>query len=110
MMSEPDAAIKVALRIPGQWSHPRELIERLSDGCRLTPETLILPDATEIEFGAGAVCLAGTFASHTILEWAAVAIGIAVIVQTPLFWREHRINSQNAAHNLGVGATISQVR
>jgi hypothetical protein len=40
----------VVLRIPGTWSHPRELIERLPAGCRLTPEALILPDKTQVEF------------------------------------------------------------
>jgi hypothetical protein len=51
-MNEPVAPITVALRIPGKWSHPRELIQRLPDGCRLTPEALILPDTTQVEFGA----------------------------------------------------------
>jgi hypothetical protein len=51
-MSEPTAPVTVALRIPGQWSHPRELVQRLPAGCRLTPEALILPDATQVEFGA----------------------------------------------------------
>src|SRR2546421_9847061 len=51
-MNEPTAAVTIALRISGKWSHPRELIERLSAGCRLTPETLILPDKAEIGFGA----------------------------------------------------------
>lgn len=51
-MNEPAAPIKVALRIPGQWAHPGELIERLPAGCRLTPEALILPDATQVDFGA----------------------------------------------------------
>jgi hypothetical protein len=51
-MNEPAAPVTIALRIPGQWSHPRELIQRLPAGCRLTPETLILPDKTEIAFGA----------------------------------------------------------
>jgi hypothetical protein len=46
------AAIKTTLRIPGTWSHPRELIERLPADCRFTPEALILPDASEIEFSA----------------------------------------------------------
>ena len=45
-------SITIALRIPGQWSHPRELIQRLPAGCRLTAEALILPDATQVEFGA----------------------------------------------------------
>jgi hypothetical protein len=52
-MNEPTAQIKVALRIPGQWAHPKELIERLPADCRLTPESLFLPDGTEVEFGAG---------------------------------------------------------
>ena len=44
--------ITIALRIPGQWSHPRELIQRLPAGCRLTGEALILPDAAQVAFGA----------------------------------------------------------
>ena len=51
-MPEPTAPIEVGLRIPGQWSHPQELIAGLPDGCRLTPETLRLPDGTEVGFGA----------------------------------------------------------
>src|ERR1700687_5987323 len=51
-MNEPAAAITIALRIPGKWSHPRELIQRLPAGCRLTGEELILPDATQVGFGA----------------------------------------------------------
>src|SRR5437588_12789568 len=51
-MNGPAAPITIALRLPGQWSHPRELIQRLPAGCRLTPETLILPDKAEIGFGA----------------------------------------------------------
>jgi hypothetical protein len=51
-MNEPAAAVTVALRIPGQWSHPKELIQRLPAGCRLTPEALILPDKSQVEFGA----------------------------------------------------------
>jgi hypothetical protein len=51
-MDEPSAAVTVVLRIPGRWSHPRELIEQLPTGCRLKPETLILPDKAEIGFGA----------------------------------------------------------
>jgi hypothetical protein len=44
--------ITIVLRIPGKWSHPRELIERLPAGYKVTPESLILPDGTEVEFGA----------------------------------------------------------
>jgi len=51
-MTEPAVPVKIALRIPGQWSHPQELIQRLPAGCRLTPEALLLPDATSVEFGA----------------------------------------------------------
>ncbi len=41
---------RITLRIPGGWSHPRELVERLPPGFRLTPETLCLPNGTTIEF------------------------------------------------------------
>ncbi len=51
-MNDSAPKIIIALRIPGLWSHPRELIERLPAGCRPTPETLVLPDGTEIGFGA----------------------------------------------------------
>ena len=51
-MNNPAASIKTTLRIPGAWTHPRELVQRLPAGCRLTPEALILADATQIEFTA----------------------------------------------------------
>lgn len=51
-MNEPAASVTIGLRIPGMWSHPRELIERLPAGCLLEPESLTLPDATRVEFGA----------------------------------------------------------
>jgi hypothetical protein len=51
-MNEPAAPITIALRIPGKWSHPRELIQRLPADCSLTGDALILPDATQVEFGA----------------------------------------------------------
>ncbi len=51
-MNDSAAPVAVALRIPGQWSHPRELVQRLPAGCRLTGEALILPDETQVEFGA----------------------------------------------------------
>jgi hypothetical protein len=51
-MTEPAASIRVDLRIPGAWSHPRELLARIPAGHRFTPEALILPDKTQIEFGA----------------------------------------------------------
>ena len=51
-MNEPAASVTIALRIPGQWANPQELIQRLPAGCRLTAETLVLPDGTQVEFGA----------------------------------------------------------
>lgn len=51
-MNDPATPVTIALRIPGKWSHPRELVERLPEGCRLTPEALILPDEMEVGFGA----------------------------------------------------------
>lgn len=51
-MNEAAGRITIDLRIPGKWTHPGELIQRLPAGCRLTPEALILPDATQVEFGA----------------------------------------------------------
>jgi hypothetical protein len=52
-MSDP-APVTVALRIPGTWAHPKELLQQMPEGYRLAGESLILPDGTEIEFGAGA--------------------------------------------------------
>src|SRR5687768_10250642 len=49
-MAESHAPVEVALRIPGTWSHPRELVESLPAGYRLTPEALIMPDGTKVEF------------------------------------------------------------
>jgi hypothetical protein len=51
-MIEPAPSVTVALRIPGTWGHPKELLERLPAGCRLTPESLLLSDGTEVGFGA----------------------------------------------------------
>jgi hypothetical protein len=49
-MNEPAASIEITLRIPGKWSHPKDLVEALPEGVRLTPEALILPDGAEVEF------------------------------------------------------------
>jgi hypothetical protein len=46
------APVTIALRIPGRWSHPKELVERLPKDCRLTAESLTLPGGTQVEFGA----------------------------------------------------------
>lgn len=51
-MTEPAADVEIAFRIPGLWSHPKELLERLPKGSRLTPEALVLDDGTQVEFGA----------------------------------------------------------
>jgi hypothetical protein len=51
-MSESTSPIEVALRIPGTWRSPKELIEALPNGYRFTPESLVLTDGTEIAFGA----------------------------------------------------------
>lgn len=51
-MNEPTAPVTIVFRIPGQWSGPKELIERMPAGYRLTPEALILPDQSQVEFGA----------------------------------------------------------
>lgn len=44
--------IQIIFRIPGAWAGPKELIERLPEGYRLTPEALMLPDGSKVEFGA----------------------------------------------------------
>lgn len=41
---------QITFRIPGSWAHPGELQRGLPEGYRLTPEVLILPDGTEVEF------------------------------------------------------------
>src|SRR5262245_23001798 len=52
MLNERAAPIKIILRIPGKWSHPAELIQRLPADYRLSAEALILPDATPVEITA----------------------------------------------------------
>ncbi|MBI3862663.1 MAG: hypothetical protein HY290_12300 [Planctomycetia bacterium] len=49
-MSEAVVAPRIVLRIPGNWSHPGELLERLPEEFRLTPDALVLPDGTEVDF------------------------------------------------------------
>ena len=48
-MKETDIRIQTTLRVPGNWSHPSELVERMPGGFRLTGEALILPDSTHID-------------------------------------------------------------
>lgn len=49
-MSESRVSPRVTLRIPGEWSHPLQLIERLPTDVQLEPERLVMPDGTEFEF------------------------------------------------------------
>ncbi|HET6884286.1 MAG TPA: hypothetical protein VFI31_29305 [Pirellulales bacterium] len=37
------------LRIPGAWTDPRELLDHMPEGFRLTDNSLVLPDGAEIE-------------------------------------------------------------
>ena len=48
-MNEPAPPVEVTLRIPGPWSHPREMLERMPAGYRLTEEALILPSGAKVE-------------------------------------------------------------
>jgi hypothetical protein len=50
-MNAPDTSVTIALRIPGTWSHPKELVKQLPQGFRLTPEALELPGGQSVEFG-----------------------------------------------------------
>ena len=51
-MTETTMEVRIALRIPGNWADPGELLERIPEGYQLTPEALILPDGQEVEFFA----------------------------------------------------------
>jgi hypothetical protein len=50
-MNKTAPSIIVDLRIPGRWSHPKDLIERLPNSCRVTSQALILPDGAQIDLG-----------------------------------------------------------
>jgi hypothetical protein len=49
-MNESRDLPRIALRIPGAWSHPKELLDGLPKDVRLGPESLRLADGTEFEF------------------------------------------------------------
>lgn len=49
-MNQSHSAPLITLRIPGNWSDPRKLIQALPEGFRLGPESLRMPDGTEVEF------------------------------------------------------------
>ena len=51
-MNVTKASPRITLRIPGDWSHPSQLLERMPEGYRLTPDALVLPNGTEIEFSS----------------------------------------------------------
>jgi hypothetical protein len=50
-MNESLPQVTVALRLPGRWPHIGELIEHLPAGCRITRDSLVLPDGTSIDIG-----------------------------------------------------------
>jgi len=50
MKNDTSETVTITFRIPGQWAHPGEIIERMPAGYRLTPEALVLPDGQKIEF------------------------------------------------------------
>jgi hypothetical protein len=50
-MNEPAPAVRVVFRIPGDWPSPKDMLDRLPAGCRLTADELILPDETRVEIG-----------------------------------------------------------
>src|SRR4051812_18568555 len=51
-MNEPAAPVTIVLRIPGTWANPKALIERLPEGYHFSAGAIILPDTTQVEFGA----------------------------------------------------------
>lgn len=46
-MGQETELVEIAIRIPGQWNHPGELIERLPEGVQLKGNTLVLADESE---------------------------------------------------------------
>jgi hypothetical protein len=48
-MTETKPAVQTTLRIPGAWTHPRELLDHMPDGFRLMDRSLVLPGGEEIE-------------------------------------------------------------
>ncbi|HBJ38933.1 MAG TPA: hypothetical protein DDZ51_30135 [Planctomycetaceae bacterium] len=49
MATQTPPAVNITLRIPGQWRHPTEMLDRLPDGFQVTEDRLILPDQSDIE-------------------------------------------------------------
>jgi hypothetical protein len=50
MIDTAHRSIEITLRIPGNWEHPGKLLEAIPDGFRLSAESLILPDGSEVAF------------------------------------------------------------
>jgi hypothetical protein len=50
-MNKTTPSIIVDLRVPGRWPRLGDLIKRLPQDCRVTPQALILPDGARIELG-----------------------------------------------------------
>lgn len=46
-MSAPE--VRITVRIPGAWSHPGQLMERLPNGFRITGNSLVMPDGSEVD-------------------------------------------------------------
>lgn len=51
MGPEPET-VEIAMRIPGQWKHPDELVARLPEGVQLNGNTLVLQDGVEVYIDA----------------------------------------------------------
>jgi hypothetical protein len=42
-MAITNASVQTTLRIPGAWSHPSEMLERMPAGFRVLEDSLLLP-------------------------------------------------------------------
>jgi hypothetical protein len=49
-MTNEKNVVRTTLRIPGNWPHPGEIVQRIPAGFQLTPEFLVLPDGAQIQF------------------------------------------------------------
>ena len=49
MKHDTSDTVTITFRIPGNWAHPGEIIERMPPDYRLTPEALVLPDGQKVE-------------------------------------------------------------
>lgn len=48
-MSDTGLSTRIVFRIPGDWSHPDEILERLPEGFELGQTGLLLPNRTQVE-------------------------------------------------------------